>query len=567
MKSLDIFDTALFRDVYEPRNVFDCVEAKVGRDFAVKRIEAERAASAKNPFYTIDDIYREMSGFDKKVELELESARTRANPDILELYNRAPWNFVFISDMYLPSPFLCRLLAAAGYKNPRVIVSCEAKAIKADGGLFRKAVEHFGPLTVHYDDNYSCISGAQKAGLRGVYLPRAKSEVKLDNYFLRRAISDTSDEPVEYRVGFPFGAVAFAFLEWLKSEKLPGRPIFFVARDCFIFYELADFDSRYIYISRESLLTSGARGYLEGLGLRNGDILADLGYSGTSQKRIEEILGITLRGKYMFTSNKKNGVNREAFFPDVSIVGPNIGALEMIFTSPAGKTIGYRSGKPVFRSWREKSPATTRRILQGIREGVAAIRVMPIKPSREDCERIIKHFLRSPGLDFCRLFNRAFLDRGEPLIGYDEKRVAAGHLFDDYSRSFFRSGYLALLKEGPFANLARAVNPPDNDTFLNDPQAIEAIEALQERQEPFGFYGCGTLLHAIVERYPGLIANPAWILTVDRADVGAVVYGRRVVKPEEVPDGFPLFIAILYQKEVFDELTKKGFNASRLICP
>lgn len=560
MKSIDIFDTALFRDVYEPRDVFSCVS----EDFRARRIEAERVAATKNPFYTIDDIYRELPGFDKRTELALECARTRANPDILGMYNRSPNAFVFVSDMYLPSPVLCRLLVAAGYKRPRVIVSCEAKAVKSDGGLFRKAGEQFGKLTVHYDDNYSCIAGAQKAGIRGVYVPRPRCEAKLDNSFLRRAIADASVEPVEYRVGFPFGAVAWAFLEWLKAKKMPGRPVFFVARDCFIFHELADFDSQYIYISRDSLTTDGARGYLEGLGLRDGDILADLGYSGTSQKRIEEILGIRLRGKYMFTSNKKNGVDREAFFPDVSIVGPNIGAYEMIFTSPAGKTIGYRAGEPVFQSWREKRPATTKRILQGIRDGCEAVRAMPKKPTREDCEKIIKFFLRSPEPSFCRLFNRAFLERGVPLIGYNEKRIAAGHLFDDYSRSFFRSGYLELLKAGPFARLARAVNPPDNDTFLNDPRAIEALAALQVRQEPFGFYGCGTLLCAIVERFPALVSNPAWILTVDRADVGAEAFGRRIVKPEAVPQGLPLFIAILYQKEVFDELAKKGLNASRL---
>ncbi|MBR4328561.1 MAG: hypothetical protein IKP71_01810, partial [Candidatus Riflebacteria bacterium] len=57
MKSLDVFDTALLRTVYQPTDIFKLVEQDVCRDFYQKRREAERQASIKYPFYNVYNIY------------------------------------------------------------------------------------------------------------------------------------------------------------------------------------------------------------------------------------------------------------------------------------------------------------------------------------------------------------------------------------------------------------------------------------------------------------------------------------------------------------------------------
>ena len=56
MESLDVFDTALFRDVYQPRDIFSLIEEKVGNSFRKKRIEAEQKAASKNRFYGLKEI-------------------------------------------------------------------------------------------------------------------------------------------------------------------------------------------------------------------------------------------------------------------------------------------------------------------------------------------------------------------------------------------------------------------------------------------------------------------------------------------------------------------------------
>ena len=56
--SLDVFDTAIFRKVIHPENIFDLIEEDVGRNFKSKRIEAQNKARLKDIYYTISDIYK-----------------------------------------------------------------------------------------------------------------------------------------------------------------------------------------------------------------------------------------------------------------------------------------------------------------------------------------------------------------------------------------------------------------------------------------------------------------------------------------------------------------------------
>ena len=70
MESIDIFDTAIFRDVYEPTDIFTLIEHKVGRSFKANRIQAEKSARTNSPFYTIKDIYKNLLGFDIQMEIE-----------------------------------------------------------------------------------------------------------------------------------------------------------------------------------------------------------------------------------------------------------------------------------------------------------------------------------------------------------------------------------------------------------------------------------------------------------------------------------------------------------------
>ena len=72
MESIDIFDTALFRDVYEPTDIFQLLEDVFGNNFKQKRIDAENRARKQCDFYNIDQIYSFLPGFDKQEEIKME---------------------------------------------------------------------------------------------------------------------------------------------------------------------------------------------------------------------------------------------------------------------------------------------------------------------------------------------------------------------------------------------------------------------------------------------------------------------------------------------------------------
>ena len=56
MQSIDIFDTAIFRDVYEPKDIFYLVEKELGNCYAEKRILAEKLAKQEKGCYNYETI-------------------------------------------------------------------------------------------------------------------------------------------------------------------------------------------------------------------------------------------------------------------------------------------------------------------------------------------------------------------------------------------------------------------------------------------------------------------------------------------------------------------------------
>ena len=124
MDSIDIFDTAIFRDVFEPTDIFLLLEDIFGKGFKQKRIEAEQKAHVQYRFPNINDIYKYLPAYDYHKEINMEMCHVYANPKILNMYKQNPSNYVFISDMYLPSNVLVKMLEKCGYENPKVFLLC-----------------------------------------------------------------------------------------------------------------------------------------------------------------------------------------------------------------------------------------------------------------------------------------------------------------------------------------------------------------------------------------------------------------------------------------------------------
>ena len=267
--SLDVFDTAIFRKVYSPTDIFNIVEDNVGRDFKTLRMTAQDEARSRDIYYNLIDIYKRIKfPFNPKAEIKAEYENCKANPYILDMYEKGEADFVFISDMYLPAPVIKSMLEKCGYKNAQVFVSCDYRALKGDGRLFRMVEDVLGrKIDKHIGDNYHAdILGAQKAGITEVeYVgpPISDREVitpYLENVKLRRLLIDNelSKSPIEEKVGYIFSPLILSFVKNLLEEATYDQTIFFNARDGFILYVIArwilktDKSIKYCRFSRKS---------------------------------------------------------------------------------------------------------------------------------------------------------------------------------------------------------------------------------------------------------------------------------------------------------------------------
>lgn len=197
--SFDIFDTLIFRPFSLPTDLFRIVGEKLGiLDFTNIRAWAEWDARLKcnekngHMEVTLADIYDNLekdlgcsSKFGQDVEIEAELSLCYANPFMLEVWNRLLQmgkRIIVVSDMYLSSEVLARMLEQNGYKGyDKLYVSCEYGKNKAKGNLYRQVLSDFGlkkakiaPYTIiHVGDNeHSDRNMAMANGIDNLLYPR-----------------------------------------------------------------------------------------------------------------------------------------------------------------------------------------------------------------------------------------------------------------------------------------------------------------------------------------------------------------------------------------------------------
>lgn len=289
--SFDIFDTLLFRNVPQPKDVFVFAEEIArGRGvesdgFAGKRVEAERrAGSKKAPGHdtTLDDIYGELP-FDeglkpalRQAELDAERQLLVANGPMVALANRLKdggRTVVATSDMYLPADFLKSVLAENGLAPDRLYVSCEVGLRKSRGDLFGYVLGDLGVTpdkVIHIGDN-RLSDGAMpgRAGIASVLYglpvpapvagePATASELVMRSLVSRRSQAVAGSYA---RVGYAFlGPLLVGMCQWVRAVRAerPSASLHFLSRDGYIVkkaYELLypGEPCRYSYVSRRSL--------------------------------------------------------------------------------------------------------------------------------------------------------------------------------------------------------------------------------------------------------------------------------------------------------------------------
>ena len=493
--SLDVFDTALLRNVYLPTDIFKVIEQEVSRNFYNKRVEAEKQAKEQYPYYNIYDIYRFLPEFDVNLELETELNNCKANEKILKLYKENPSNFVFISDMYLPSKEIRKMLEKVGYSNPQVFVSCEMKALKGSGELFKEVQDLLGhEIQKHYGDNYIAdIEGAQKAGISEVeFIPALhKTELPIPavrdpklKKFLAEAIC--GNRSVEYKAAMFVAPLVLGFTKWVLKQRKEGQKIFFLSRDMQVPYMVAKDilkapDIYYLYASRRSLSAAclkakdeklrekvkavliseaeveekGREGvqetlkYLNKFNIKNGDIIVDIGYAATVQAAIESVLNVKLTGLYV-------QIHPEVLFDVEAIqylrrrVINLCLMIEVILGSCEDCVESYKNGEVVFTPENQERKALAKRMTDALLEGVKEI--LPLNISIYDVEQALIHLQYYPTRDIIELFNKEIYSNrntGESIVNFNKNRILKGELKSLYQKSYAKKLFKQLLEEDP----------------------------------------------------------------------------------------------------------------------
>jgi FMN phosphatase YigB (HAD superfamily) len=203
----DVFDTLLFRPFYTPSDLFrfigkeysSRINSDIFIDIGLARVTANKNIGAwikKNrpPEHSknIHDIYEyvaeaysieyEKVQIAKEVEQNTEIKYCYKRKSAFELYNFAldcGKQCVVVSDMYLDSNTILKMLNKCGYGNPKLYVSNEAgKTKKGEGELFLFVKNDLGieslDRCVLIDDNFeNSIEPARKNDIRAFHFPRA----------------------------------------------------------------------------------------------------------------------------------------------------------------------------------------------------------------------------------------------------------------------------------------------------------------------------------------------------------------------------------------------------------
>ncbi len=358
--SFDIFDTTLMRKCGDAGNIFHILAYSLFSDdeqmqdaFYTWRIKAERSCIGKgitNP--CIDDIY-ETCPFPSPTDImskekDIESKNLTVNKHILDLIVKRRsegYTVMFISDMYLDSEFLHSILKREGCINndETVFVSCEHNARKDTGKLFNIVRERFAPEEwIHYGDNIiSDYHVAKKAKIKAVlYKSHQTSSAE---YNIRRLGHNTKEKwkfdtiagllhclnttstgmsPIQ-KIAVNYVAPAYvAYATWIirQARRRGIKRLYFLSRDSYILKEIttnmkvADIESRFIFVSRKSLLPaflhiSDKESFLSILDCNTAkgkDTEYLLSLFNTSTKEMKEVYGIDIPSKRINTTKEEN---------------------------------------------------------------------------------------------------------------------------------------------------------------------------------------------------------------------------------------------------------------------
>ncbi len=295
LASFDIFDTVLVRKCGKPDGIFTIMAHKLYPNDSIKRNEfikwrrnvgniASRFIKEPN----INDYYNFISPIDfveynksqlVDIEKDIEYDNIAVNDEIkqiIEEKRKLNYTICFISDMYMDSLFLRKLLTKEDCikTDEKIFVSCECKARKSSGTLYDVVRNYFAPSEwIHYGDNYcSDIKKAKEKHIDSILVKTDFTEIEKNftnndklsflNGLQRSARLCLGNDSFN-TLAADFVAPAYiAYVDFILKEakKLGIKRLYFLSRDAFILQKIAaeleysDIEIKELFVSRKSLL-------------------------------------------------------------------------------------------------------------------------------------------------------------------------------------------------------------------------------------------------------------------------------------------------------------------------
>lgn len=292
--SFDIFDTLILRNIFQPTDIFRIL-AKFAKDefdiddFFRKRVEGEKKArdKVKNSEADFQEIYDEVEKLCgcniekiKQMELQLEMEFSVINPYMMEIWKYASEQkktIIFISDMYLSSDFIKKLLKKNGYKVEHLYVSNEYRKNKGSKELYELVGQELNCKKTNWlhigDNEYSDYKQAKEFGINAYHYKNVSTYyegtkelsisesvlIGIQNNYLYNGIQENYWNKFGAKNAFP---IYFGFAKWLYDLTKEEDNLFFLARDGYIIKKIYDMFCKmdentiftnYIYVSRKVL--------------------------------------------------------------------------------------------------------------------------------------------------------------------------------------------------------------------------------------------------------------------------------------------------------------------------
>lgn len=318
--SFDIYDTLIMRNVFSPQDVFNLVELQLNyrlkKTIPYQEMRNRTVSNLQKENYTLEELYDKMQELYpddevdvyRTIELETESAVTVARRDMVEVYQYAAKQkktIYLLSDMYLPSAYLLKILTEHGIKcdEAHLWISGEMGISKKDRRMWEKYIEEIvgKKKALHIGDSQEAdIEYAQKVGIQAIKIASAANMLKeiipvkiwAQTYSLYGSITlgiiadELFNSPFSWRSidnkyyistcrqfgKIVFGNVLLTYFLWLLGESKKRRisQLVFLSRDGYFLRQ--DYlnlihklhvdgapDVEYLFISRKAVLTLAAK--------------------------------------------------------------------------------------------------------------------------------------------------------------------------------------------------------------------------------------------------------------------------------------------------------------------